>query len=82
MFLEKNIELLWAALMSSEDEDLAPRLKKKMSEHELIDTLSRMEREAKSMDVHRAIALFKAMLGGKKTEEEFRQQCLEIEGMM
>ena len=80
--MEKHIELLWATLMSSTDADLAPRLKKKMNTHELVDTLSALEREVSDMEVHRAIALLKAVIGGKRKEEDFQLQCHKIAGMV
>lgn len=80
--MEKNIELLWAAMMWSEDENLAPRLKGKTKLPEIIDTLSALEKEVTDMGVHRAIALLKAVIGGKRKEEDFTLQCHKIAGMV
>jgi hypothetical protein len=48
----------------------------------IIQTLGLLEKEVLDAQVHRAIALLKAVIVGKRTREEFEQQCLKIQGLL
>lgn len=78
------VQLLWAALMDSGHEKQADKLKKVPADDlpNLIATLSQLEREVLNAQVHRAIALLKAVIGGKRARREFEEQCLKIQGLL
>lgn len=82
--MEEDVELLWAALMDSGHEAQAAKLKRCGAGdlNALVSLLSRMELEVVSAQVHRAIALLKAVIGGKRTREDFEKQCLKIQGLL
>ena len=81
---QEMVDLLWAALMDSGHESQAGQLKRQGAKDlsSLVGLLSRMEREILDAQVHRAIALLKSTLGGKRTRQEFEEQCLKIQGLM
>lgn len=76
------IRMLQATIALSNEPHLEARINENMKTNELVSALSIMEREVLSMDLHRAIALLKAVIGGKRTHEEFMRQCLEIQGLV
>lgn len=82
--MQESTELLWAALMDSGHETQAAKLKRcgAADLNALVSLLSRMELEVVNAQVHRAIALLKAVIGGKRTKEEFTTQCLKIQGLL
>jgi hypothetical protein len=81
--INSSVELLWATLIAADHEDLAAKLKNHSNRlPELVRTLSALEREVLDAQVHRAIALLKAAIGGKRSIKEFEQQCLKIQGLL
>ena len=81
--VKKMTELLWAALMESGYGDQAKLLKRQASENTNVmrDILTRMEREVNNPEAHRAIVLFKSVMGGKRELSEFEEQCMSIMGL-
>lgn len=82
MDVSEAVKLLWASLMLSGHEDLAKRLNERMEVPELVYVLTKLEREVRNAQVHRAVALLKSAIGGKRTFEEFERQCLKIQGLV